>query len=139
MGVRTGDLCPPPDPDAKKRLGPTGTPIASLGKDVEFYLSKLVAWGSESSLLDLSTASGANDTSKVRKALEDLGRVGALEMDPKETHGAHVRLLPDWRRRVDERREIGGETTRARLQAAKHREQRQAYHADTRSLRSDRS
>jgi hypothetical protein len=50
-----------------------------------------------------------------------------VDLDPKGKHGARVRLAPDWRERLDDRREAGGEFARARRQALKHRLDRLGY------------
>ena len=110
--------------------GATGSPMAPLGKDSELYLRRLIDGGGDVPLRTLSEASGVNDTSKVRASLRDLQDAGVISLDPKGTHGARVRLAADWRIRVDERREVGGELAKARRQAARHHNERQAYHAN---------
>jgi hypothetical protein len=98
---------------------------AAMGKTVEMALHLLLSWGGESSLRDLSTATGVNDTSKMRKKLEAAGEV--FDLDPKGKHGARVRLTGEWQRRLDERRERAGELRRGRQQAVKNRQAREEF------------
>jgi len=101
----------------------------SLGKTVEMALHLLLSWGGEGCLKDLSTATGINHTGKLRAKLEGCG--GVFGLDPKGKHGARVRLVGDWRRRLDARRESGGEFRRARQQAVRNREARESFRDDT--------
>lgn len=73
---------------------------------------------------DLAEASGVGDTTRLRsRYLEELDELGIVELPEKGTRGdkAVVRLTREWRRRLDERREMGGELSASRRQAAKHR------------------
>jgi hypothetical protein len=97
----------------------------ALGKIVEMALHLILSWGGESSLRDLATATGVNDTSKMRKKLEAAG--GVFDLDPKGKHGARVRLGGGWRRSLDERRERAGEFRRARQQAVRNRQARERF------------
>jgi putative DNA primase/helicase len=100
----------------------------SLGKTVEMALHLLLSWGGEGTLKDLSTATGINHTGKLRAKLEACG--GVFELDPKGKHGARVRLVGDWRRRLDARRESGGEFRRSRQQAVRNRQARESFRND---------
>ena len=100
----------------------------SLGKGVEMALHLLISWGGEATLRDLSTASGINHTGKLRAKLEAC--VGVFDLDPKGKHGARVRLADNWRSRLDDRRESGGEIRRSRQQAVRNRIARESFRSD---------
>lgn len=76
---------------------------------------------------DLSRAAGVNHTGKMREKLSDLEEAGIIGMDPKGRHHARVWLEADWERRLAERQEMGGELSRARRQARRNRESREAF------------
>jgi hypothetical protein len=101
---------------------------AALGKVLELALWSLLQWGGRSTIRDLSGVAGVNDTSKMRKRLEDLQGAGVVEMDEKGKHHAEVWLTENWRERLRERREVAGEFARARQQAVKHHNARVEYH-----------
>jgi hypothetical protein len=103
-------------------------PEAALGKAVEMALHLLVSWGGSGTLRDLATATGVGRTNKMRAKLE--GVAGVFGMDAKGKHGARVWLEDGWERRLDERREKGGELRRARMQAVRHRKDRDGFRAD---------
>jgi hypothetical protein len=65
--------------------------------------------------------------------LEELAELGIVELPSKGTRidGAVVRLSGEWRKRLDERREFGGELAAGRQQAAKHARERLAFRDKT--------
>ena len=119
---------PPPPDDAPHGYG--GSKLPHLGKTVELILDLLCLWGTSATMQDLAEASGVGDTTRLRsRYLEELDELGIVELPEKGTRGekAVVRLTGEWRRRLDERREMGGELSASRRQAAKHRRDREGF------------
>jgi hypothetical protein len=73
----------------------------------------------------------------VRRALADVENAGVVDLDPKGKHGARVKLAPDWRARLDERREEGGEFAARREQIRRFNQDRERYHGEP--VKSDRA
>ena len=91
----------------------------------------LCSWGGSATIRDLAAVCGMGDTTDFRnRYLEELAELGIVELSEEGSRGekAIVRLTEEWRRRFDERREMGGELSASRRQAAKHRRDKEGFY-----------
>jgi Domain of unknown function (DUF3854) len=120
---------PPPREDAL--TGYIGSRLPHLGKTRELILHLLSSWGGRATMRDLADATGVGDTTHLRnRHLEEFDELGIVELPDKGSRGdkAVVRLTNKWRRRLDERREMGGELSASRRRVVKNSETRHCFY-----------